>query len=158
MVSLGDNKIEEVAKLSKELGPNAQWRMVDVTNERTVESWIRYALLNWGKESIDGAVNLAATSGENAPVTHHDNDNYKKVFAVNVEGMFMCMSAELRRMRPASEGRQGGSIVNAASTAGLVGKEGCSVYCASTHAVIGLTKAAAREQSSTGIRINAIAP
>jgi NAD(P)-dependent dehydrogenase (short-subunit alcohol dehydrogenase family) len=72
--------------------------------------------------------------------------------------MFNCMSAELRHMRPASGGANGGSIVNAASTAGLVGKEDRSIYCASKHAVVGLTKAAAREQIETGIRINAIAP
>jgi len=48
--------------------------------------------------------------------------------------------------------------VNAASITGLVGKPNCSVYCASKHAVVGLTKAAAREQEHTGIRINAIAP
>ena len=68
------------------------------------------------------------------------------------------MSAELRNMCPVSEGGRGGSIVNAASTAGLVGKAGNSIYCASKHAVVGLTKAAAREQVGLGIRINAIAP
>ncbi|CAN9469134.1 unnamed protein product [Alternaria alternata] len=105
-----------------------------------------------------GAVNLAVISGNKALVKDHDHDNYKKVFAVNVKGMFLCMAPELRSMHPTSKGGQGGSIVNAASTAGLVGKEGSSIYCASKHAVIGLTKAAAREQSKTGIRINAIAP
>ncbi|CAN9478518.1 unnamed protein product [Alternaria alternata] len=89
-----------------------------------------------------GAVNLAAISGNKALVKDHDHDNYKKVFAVNVKGMFLCMAAELRSMHPTR----------------LVGKEGSSIYCASKHAVIGLTKAAAREQSKTGIRINAIAP
>jgi len=68
------------------------------------------------------------------------------------------MSAELRNIRVASSGVPGGSIVNAASITGLVGKPNCSVYCASKHAVVGLTKAAAREQEHTGIRINAIAP
>lgn len=79
--------------------------------------------------------------------------------AVNVQGTFNCMSAELRSMRVATEdGAGGGSIVNAGSVTGLVGKPNCSVYCASKHAVIGLTKAAAREEGVHGIRVNAIAP
>jgi NAD(P)-dependent dehydrogenase (short-subunit alcohol dehydrogenase family) len=68
------------------------------------------------------------------------------------------MSAELRNMRVAKGDVGGGSIVNAASITGLVGKPRCSVYCASKHAVIGITKAVAKEESSTGIRVNAIAP
>jgi NAD(P)-dependent dehydrogenase (short-subunit alcohol dehydrogenase family) len=68
------------------------------------------------------------------------------------------MSAELRNMRVAKGDIGGGSIVNAGSVAGLVGKSKTSVYCASKHAVIGLTKAAAKEEAASGIRINAVAP
>jgi NAD(P)-dependent dehydrogenase (short-subunit alcohol dehydrogenase family) len=67
------------------------------------------------------------------------------------------MSAELRIMRVAKSDVGGGSMVNAASIVGLVGKPKCSVYCASKHAVIGITKAVAKEEASTDIRINAIA-
>ena len=103
-------------------------------------------------------MNLAGISGRLASAKDHDATNYAAVFSVNVEGTFNCMSAELRNMRVAKDGLPGGSIVNAASITGLVGKPNCSIYCASKHAVIGLTKAAAREQSESGIRINAIAP
>jgi len=61
-------------------------------------------------------------------------------------------------MRVEKGGVGGGSIVNAGSVTGLVGKPNSSVYCASKHAVIGLTKASAREEAGSGIRINAIAP
>lgn len=105
-----------------------------------------------------GAVNLAGISGHLASAKDHDTANYSAVFSVNVEGTFNSMSAELRNMRVTKDGLPGGSIVNAASITGLVGKPNCSIYCASKHAVIGLTKAAAREQSESGIRINAIAP
>jgi NAD(P)-dependent dehydrogenase (short-subunit alcohol dehydrogenase family) len=103
-------------------------------------------------------VNLAGISGHLASAKDHDTANYEAVFAVNVQGTFNCMSAELRNMRVASSGVPGGSIVNAASITGLVGKPNCSIYCASKHAVVGLTKAAASEQTVSGIRINAIAP
>jgi NAD(P)-dependent dehydrogenase (short-subunit alcohol dehydrogenase family) len=105
-----------------------------------------------------GAVNLAGISGHLASVKEHDTANYDRVFAVNVEGTLNCMSAELRNMRVATADTPGGSIVNAASITGLVGKPNCSIYYASKHAVIGLTKAAAREQTETKIRINAVAP
>jgi NAD(P)-dependent dehydrogenase (short-subunit alcohol dehydrogenase family) len=103
-------------------------------------------------------VNLAGISGHLCSVRDHDPTDYEAVFAVNVQGTFLCMSAELRNMRVAKGEVGGGSIVNAASIAGLVGKPNCSVYCASKHAVIGITKAAAREEATSGIRINAIAP
>ena len=106
----------------------------------------------------EGAVNLAGVAGHLDPVTEHSTSIYEAVFAVNVEGTFNCMSAQLRNMRVATDDIPGGSIVNAASICGLVGKPNCSIYCASKHAVVGLTKAAAREQAESGVRINAVAP
>jgi len=105
-----------------------------------------------------GAVNLAGLVGRIGSVKEHDNSNYEAVFAVNVQGTFNCMSAELRNIRVAKGGVGGGSVVNAVSVAGLVGKPNCSVYCASKHAVVGLTKAAAREEAGSGVRVNAVAP
>jgi NAD(P)-dependent dehydrogenase (short-subunit alcohol dehydrogenase family) len=67
------------------------------------------------------------------------------------------MSAQLRNMRVAKGKVGGGSIINAASITGLVGKPNCSIYCASKHAVIGITKAAEKEETESGIRVNAIA-
>lgn len=61
-------------------------------------------------------------------------------------------------MRVAKGDVGGGSIVNAGSVVGLVGKPNASVYCASKHAVVGITKAVAREEVTSGIRVNAVAP
>ncbi|KAI4686489.1 uncharacterized protein J4E84_005769 [Alternaria hordeiaustralica] len=157
-VALGDKNREAVSQLARELGASAIWAKVDVTVREEVEYWLAHAPTRFGLKQIDGAVNLAGISGRLETAAKFDAADYEAVFAVNVRGTFNCMSAELRSMRVASPGVPGGSIVNAASITGLVGKQNCSVYCASKHAVVGLTKAAAREQEHTGIRINAIAP
>ncbi|KAI4924986.1 uncharacterized protein J4E92_007023 [Alternaria infectoria] len=160
-VALGDKNEEAVSQLARELGASAIWAKVDVTVREEVEHWLAHAPTRFGLKQIDGmstfclqgmnvsgevdicmsAVNLAGISGRLETAAKFDAADYEAVFAVNVRGTFNC-----------------GSIVNAASITGLVGKQNCSVYCASKHAVVGLTKAAAREQEHTGIRINAIAP
>jgi NAD(P)-dependent dehydrogenase (short-subunit alcohol dehydrogenase family) len=103
-------------------------------------------------------VNSAGISGSLGDVRDYNSEDYEAVFAVNVKGVLNSMSAELRNMRAAKDDVGGGSIVNLASITGLVGKKSCAVYCASKHAVIGITKAVASEEASSGIRINAIAP
>ncbi|EMD61617.1 hypothetical protein COCSADRAFT_344498 [Bipolaris sorokiniana ND90Pr] len=159
-VSLADKDEASVLQLAQELGENAAGYKVDVTKSEEVEAWISHAGENVKDyyEVLSGAVNLAGISGALAPIHAHSPSNYAAVFAVNVEGTFNCMSAQLRNMRVARGNVPGGSIVNAASITGLVGKPNCSIYCASKHAVVGLTKAAAKEQAATGIRVNAIAP
>ncbi|KAF2122467.1 hypothetical protein BDV96DRAFT_482196, partial [Lophiotrema nucula] len=102
-------------------------------------------------------VNLAGVSGHLGTVREHDSADYDAVFAVNVKGTFNCMVAELRNMRVAKDSVGGGSIVNAGSITGLVGKLSYSIYYASKFTVIGIIKAAAREEVDSGIRINAIA-
>ena len=71
---------------------------------------------------------------------------------VNASGVFFCLRAQLRVLQ------RGGSIANVASIAGHVALPGSPAYTASKHAVIGLTKVAAREEGDAGIRVNCIAP
>lgn len=81
------------------------------------------------------------------------DDELDFVMDVNLKGVFNCMRAQLQNMKP-----EGGSIVNFASIAALVGLRDLSGYTASKHAVLGLSRTAAREEAEMGIRINCVAP
>ena len=80
------------------------------------------------------------------------DDEWDLIMGVNCTGVFNCLRAELRVMT------SGGSIVNAASVAGLVGSPLAAPYVASKHAVVGLTRSAAKEAGGKNIRVNAVAP
>jgi NAD(P)-dependent dehydrogenase (short-subunit alcohol dehydrogenase family) len=100
------------------------------------------------------AVNNAATEGKPGPVVEQDATSYHKTFDTNVLGVLLSMKHEIRVMVPQGKG----SIINIASAYGKMGAANASVYVASKHAVEGLTKSAALELASTGVRVNIVAP
>lgn len=77
---------------------------------------------------------------------------------VNVQGTLNCVRAQLNNLKTGAKGRNGGSIVNAASVAGFMGFTDNAAYVASKHAVVGITKCAAKEEGPKGIRLNCVAP
>jgi 2-keto-3-deoxy-L-fuconate dehydrogenase len=102
---------------------------------------------------LDVLVNVAGIgSTTNAPET--PLDVWENVFAVNARGTFLCCKHAI----PGMAARGGGSIVNIASVAGLVGLRNRAAYCASKGAVISLTRALAVDHVADGIRVNAVAP
>jgi NAD(P)-dependent dehydrogenase (short-subunit alcohol dehydrogenase family) len=136
----------------RSLGAEAAFIRADVRHEDDVRSLIDQTVARFGR--IDAAINAAGTEGRPGPVIDQTAESYAATFDTNVLGTLLSMKHELRVMQPQGHG----SIVNISSTYGHEGAAGASVYAASKHAVEGMTKSAALEGASSGVRANAVAP
>jgi NAD(P)-dependent dehydrogenase (short-subunit alcohol dehydrogenase family) len=100
------------------------------------------------------AVNNAGIGGESKPVGEYGTDSWRKVIEVNLNGVFLGLRAEINAMLA----HGGGSIINMASVLGSVGIQNSSAYVTTKHALLGLTKNAALEYGTQGIRVTAVGP
>ncbi len=154
-VVIGNRNVEkgqEVVDLIKSEGGDASFRKTDVLLEEDIKALVDFAVSTYGR--IDVAFNNAGVEGDLGPTTDQTIDNYAFVMDTNVRGVWLSMKYQIPQMLKAG----GGAIVNNSSAAGLVGLPGASIYCASKHAVMGLTKCAALEFATHGIRVNSVNP
>src|SRR6202158_1310727 len=147
-----DDAGQALATELRGLGADAEYMRSDVRSEDDVRALVDKTLARFGR--LDVAVNNAGTEGKPGPVTEQSADNYAATFDTNVLGTLLSMKHEMRVMLAQGSG----SIVNVSSTYGHIGARGASIYSASKHAVEGLTKSAALEAASSGVRVNMVAP
>ncbi|RFU26000.1 hypothetical protein B7463_g10335, partial [Scytalidium lignicola] len=153
VLSLSDiNKKGLDAALKTLDGKGHSGTVLDVRNYNEVDAWIDDSFKRLG--GLDGAANVAGVEHEGGRyLADARNEDWDLIMGINSAGVFYSMRAELRKML-----NVGGSIVNISSVAGLVGPAETSIYNASKHAVIGLTRTAAREYGAHNIRVNSVAP
>ena len=149
-----DRREQDLQAAIKGLPASAQAIAItaDVTSEDEVADYVRATFDKFG--AIDVFYNNAGIEGDIAPITKYSLASFRRVLDVNVVGVFLGM----KHVLPVMLKQNKGSIINTASIAGLIGSPDVAVYSASKHAVIGLTRSAALECATTGVRVNCVCP
>jgi len=135
----------------RQAGGEAVSVQVDVSREDEVVHMVDTAVNTWGR--LDCAFNNAGVGNKPAITTELTEADWHRVLNINLIGIWLCMKHQIPHML-----KNGGAIVNTSSNAGLRGLPSMGPYVASKAGVIGLTRTAAIEYASQGIRVNAICP
>ncbi|MGI8896259.1 MAG: SDR family NAD(P)-dependent oxidoreductase [Casimicrobiaceae bacterium] len=151
-VALWDRDEKILGEAQRKIGERAHSFMLDVADADAVGRAARETADTCG--GIDILVCSAGISGPNTPLAEYPVDEWKRVFDVNLHGVFLCN----RAIVPLMQRRDYGRIVNIASVAGKEGNPNASAYSASKAAVMGLTKSLGKELAKTGIRVNCVTP
>ncbi|RQH22340.1 SDR family oxidoreductase [Okeania hirsuta] len=147
-----EKESQETIAMIEEIGGEAIFVKTDITQATEVENLVNQTINTYNR--LDYAFNNAGTEGILGPSIEQTEENWNQIIDTNLKGVWLSMKYQIPEMLK----NGGGAIVNNASMFGLTGFANVSIYCASKHGVIGLTKAVALEQATAGIRINSVCP
>ena len=152
IADINENNVESTVEDIKNSGGHADFYIADVTKENSVANLVEATVKKFSKLQI--AFNSAGLVAPIAEINEQDTKTFEDTINADFYGVYLSMKYEI----PAILNSGGGAIVNASSTWGLRAYPGRSAYIAAKHAVCGITKTAALEFATKGIRINSVAP